>query len=407
MGHWAGYLSHFQTQALSNINNINYNKNNYNNENTMTKKSINVLQFICSTGFYGAERWILALAKHLDKKQVRCDLAITLEENSQDLELVKQYQEKCGETFEIPMAGRFDLSVINKLVKLIKDRNIDIIHTHGYKSDILGIIAAKKAGIKSIVTPHGFENAEDIKLRTFIWLGCKSMKYATKVVPLSKQLCDDSRKHRVKEHQLVYIQNGVDLSEVEEQRLLPLQKQADEKRIGFVGQMISRKNIFDILEIFETLCLKHHNLKLILLGDGDQRAELETYANKMKFADKIEFLGFRDDRLELLQNFDLFVMTSSLEGIPRCLMEATAMKIPVAAYDIAGIDQLITHEQSGLLAKYGDKETLSQYWEKLLFDPDYAEELTNNARDYVNQHYSAQRMANEYTELFNAMMEEK
>ena len=79
----------------------------------MTNKSINVLQFICSTGFYGAERWILALAKHLDKKQVRCDLAITLEENSQDLELVKQYQEKCGETFEIPMAGRFDLSEIN------------------------------------------------------------------------------------------------------------------------------------------------------------------------------------------------------------------------------------------------------------------------------------------------------
>ncbi|NQY86747.1 MAG: glycosyltransferase [Colwellia sp.] len=374
----------------------------------MTHKKINVLQFICSTGFYGAERWILALAKHIDNTAVRCDLAITLEDNSQNLELVKQYKQHCGDTFEVPMSGRFDISVINKLVKLIKDRNIDIIHTHGYKSDILGVIAAKKAGIQSIVTPHGFENAEDLKLRAFIWLGCKSMKFANKVVPLSKQLCDDSRKHGVKDNKLVYIQNGVDLSEVEEQRLKPKtiyssKENSSEKRIGFVGQMISRKNIFDILDIFNDLCDKHNNLKLILLGDGEQRAELERYANKLTHHNKIEFLGFRDDRLELLQSFDLFVMTSTLEGIPRCLMEATAMKIPVAAYDIAGIDQLITHQESGLLAKLGDKEALSHYWEKLLFDAEYANELTDNARDFVNKHYSGQRMANEYTELFQSM----
>jgi len=369
----------------------------------MTNK-INVLQFICSTGFYGAERWILALAKHLDSSQVRCDLAVTLEENSQDLKLVKQYKKHCGETFELPMNGRFDFNVINKLVTLIKERNIHIIHTHGYKSDILGVIAAKKAGIQSIVTPHGFENADDIKLRFFIWLGCKSMKFASKVVPLSKQLCDDSRRHGVKESKLVYIQNGVDLSEVEEQRLLPKCSTSPEKRIGFVGQMISRKNIFDILDIFNDLCTKHDNLKLVLLGDGDQRQELEKYSEQLPHQHKIEFLGFRDDRLELLQSFDLFVMTSSLEGIPRCLMEATAMGVPVAAYDIAGIDQLITHEKSGLLAKLGDKETLSSYWEKLLFDSEYATELSDNARKYVNTHYSAQRMANEYIELFQAMV---
>jgi len=372
----------------------------------VSHKKINVLQFICSTGFYGAERWILALAKHLNKDNVRCDLAVTLEENSQDLELIKHYKEKCGETFEIPMTSRFDLKVINKLVQLIKERNIDIIHTHGYKSDVLGVIAAKKAGIKSIVTPHGFENADDFKLRAFIWLGCKSMKYADKVVPLSRQLCDDSRRHNVKEAKLEYIQNGVDLSEVEEQRLKPTKINSDEKRIGFVGQMISRKNIFDILDIFNDLCEKHNNLKLILLGDGDQRAELEQYSSKLLHHNKIEFLGFRDDRLELLQSFDLFVMTSTLEGIPRCLMEATAMGVPVAAYNIAGIDQLIAHEQSGLLAKLGDKDTLSKYWEKLLFDNEYATTLADNAREYVNEHYSAQRMANEYTELFHKMVNE-
>lgn len=377
------------------------------NENKHPHKKINVLQFICSTGFYGAERWILALAKHLNADTIRCDLAITLEENSKDLELVKHYREKCdfiGDVFEVPMSSKFDLKVINKLVALIKERNIDIIHTHGYKSDILGVLAAKKAGIQVIVTPHGFENAKDFKLRTFIWAGCQIMRFASKVVPLSKQLCDDSRRFGVKEKNLVYVQNGVDLSEVEEQRLKPFTPEPNKKHIGFVGQMISRKNIFDLLDIFDTLQEKHGNLTLSLLGDGEQRAELEEYTQKLKHKADIHFLGFRDDRLELLQSFDLFVMTSSLEGIPRCLMEATAMGIPVAAYNIAGIDQLITHNESGLLAPLGEKETLTQYWEQLLFDQPLADKLATNARNYVNKHYSAQRMADEYDTLFNQMV---
>jgi len=371
----------------------------------MITKKINILQFICPTGFYGAERWILALARHLPKDQIRCDLAVTLENNSKDLELVKKYRQGYGETFEIPMSNRFDLGVIKKLVSLIKERDIDIIHTHGYKSDILGVIAARKAGIKCIVTPHGFENVKDPKLRLFIWLGCKAMGFADRVVPLSPQLMDDSRGMGVKEVKLLYIQNGVDLSEVEEQRLLknPFKHLDGEKRIGFIGQLISRKNVFDILDIFENLSTKHNNLRLIFVGDGDQRAELESFAEKLASYAKIDFLGFRDDRLELLQSFDLFVMTSTLEGIPRCLMEACAMGVPVAAYDIPGIDQLITHEKTGLLATLGDTKTLSLYWEKLLFDNQSAMDLAENARQYVQTHYSAQRMADEYLELFTRL----
>ena len=168
--------------------------------------------------------------------------------------------------------------------------------------------------------------------------------------------------------------------------------------------MISRKNIRDILDIFDILKRKHKNIKLQFLGDGESRTELEQYANSLDSHDSIEFLGFLDNRLEYLQTFDLFVMTSSLEGIPRCLMETMAMGIPVAAYDIPGIDQLITHNESGLLAKFGDKDTLASYWESLLFDEKQALTLTENARNFVNAAFSAKRMANEYVELFTALL---
>ncbi len=368
------------------------------------KKTPHILQFICSTGFYGAERWILALCKNTPKQYTKHSLAVTLEENSKDLELVKQFRHDCGDAIEVPMSNRFDFAVINKLVNFIHDNDVDIIHTHGYKSDILGVIAARKAKIPVVVTPHGFENAEDFKLRAFIWLGCQAMRFADKVVPLSPQLFEDVKGFGVKEPKLVYIQNGVDLSEVEAVRDAPARLRKDKKRIGFIGQMISRKNIKDILDIFDTLSKERGDIELVLLGDGDDRGTLEAYANQLDCKKNMHFLGYRDDRLDYLRSFDLFVMTSTLEGIPRCLMEACAMGTPVAAYDIPGIDQLVQHNETGMLAKLGDKATLSAYWERLLDDDIFAQTCGQNAINYVNNHYAAKRMADEYLQLFNDLL---
>jgi glycosyltransferase involved in cell wall biosynthesis len=368
-------------------------------------QTINVLQFICPTGFYGAERWVLALAKHIDPTQIRCDLAVTMEPGQAPLELVNEYKKLDLPCHIVDMKSKFDLSAITKMAALIKQQNIHIVHTHGYKSDIIGVLAARKAGIPCVVTPHGFENAKDFKLRTFIWLGCQAMKYATKVVPLSQQLVRDCKRMGVKDQKIVYIQNGVDLSEVEA-TASPERDNQKEKRIGFVGQMISRKNIFDILDIFDELHAKHPTTRLVLLGDGDARAELESHTKTLASQSHIEFLGFRDDRLSLLKSFDLFVMTSTLEGIPRCLMEATAASIPVAAYDIAGIDQLIEHEKTGLLAPLGEKDELQGYWESLLFTQGYGAKLAANAKEFVYLHYSANRMATQYTELFEKLATE-
>jgi glycosyltransferase involved in cell wall biosynthesis len=363
-----------------------------------------ILQFICSTGFYGAERWILALCKNTPKSDAKYSLAVTQEDASQDLELVKHFARDCGETYQAPMSNRFDKSVVDKLAHYIKTHQVDIIHTHGYKSDIIGILAARKANIPVVVTPHGFENADDLKLRLFIWLGCQSMRFADRVVPLSPQLMKDVQRYGVKPPKLHYIQNGVDLSEVEAVRVAPAKLAKTKKRIGFIGQMISRKNIVDILDIFDQLASTRDDIELVLLGDGDQRAQLEAHANTLAAMPDIHFLGYRDDRLDYLRSFDLFVMTSTLEGIPRCLMEACAMATPVAAYNITGIDQLVEHQKTGLLAKLGDKDALKIHWQSLLDDANLAKQIGQNALTYVNEHYAAKRMSDEYMTLFTQLL---
>ena len=85
-------------------------------------------------------------------------------------------------------------------------------------------------------------------------------------------------------------------------------------------------------------------------------------------------------------------------------MEAMAMGVPAAAYDIPGVDQLIINKETGLLARHGDKEALAEMWEKLLFDLELSSELSDNAKTYVHSHYSAKRMANEYANLYEELL---
>lgn len=365
------------------------------------------MQFTCPSGFYGAERWILALGKNMNDPMMPCDLAITLEADNGHVELAREYSALGKTVHRIKVGGRFDLRMILQLAKLIRSQQIDIIHTHGYKSDIIGLLAARLCGIKAISTPHGFVGLNDWKLKLYFTIGNKFLKWFDRVVPLSRQLCRDMQDLGVRQDKVDYIQNGVDIDEVDQLIVTAAdesEKPMHKQRIGFIGQITQRKNLVDIIDIFNTLAAKHHNLELVLLGDGDQLEEMQAYAQASAAAEAITFLGFRENRLNWLKTFDLFVMTSKLEGIPRCLMEAMAMQIPVAAYDIPGIDQLVTHNTTGLLATYGDQAALADCWEQLLLDKALSEQLAKSGRQFIVEHFSAQRMAHEYSELYQDLL---
>ena len=372
---------------------------------------LRVLQFITPTGFYGAERWVLALANNIDHDHVICDLAVTKEGSKQNLSVATEYPQEAGKVHYLETNGRYDFSVINKLEKIINQRKIDVIHSHGYKSDILGLVAARKTGVKCISTPHGLSGSVSLKLKIYIRTGTFALRYFDAVAPLSSELLEDMQRFKVPKHAISFIRNGVDLKEIDSVVVeLSKSNKGISKRkkqfrtIGYIGQLIPRKGIPDILHVFDQLYESDQSIKLQLIGDGSQRAELETMALQKASKNNIEFLGFRSDRLNLLSRLDLFVMTSSLEGIPRCMMEAMAVGVPVVAYNIPGVDQLIEHNKTGLLAPYGDKQVLMNCCKKLLHNSSLAKKLTTEARNRIEMQYSASRMAKEYELLYKSLL---
>ncbi|WP_430414647.1 glycosyltransferase family 4 protein [Marinobacter adhaerens] len=368
---------------------------------------IKVLQFISPSGFYGAERWVLAFANNIDPQRMRCDLAVTRESPNQDLRVADYHPDSAGQVHYIDMAGRFDIRSVKTLVNIIREREIDVILTHGYKSDILGLIAGRVAGIRCVSTPHGFSGNVGFKLRMFIRLGTSILRYFDAVAPLSEELVEDMHYFKVPSSKIHFIRNGVDIKDVDATLASDNahgKSESGRRSIGFIGQLIPRKGLLDLLNAFDRLHECRPGLELQLIGEGRQRPELEEKCTTMKSGPAVKFLGFREDRLELLSTFDVFVMTSSLEGIPRCLMESMAVGVPVVAYDIPGVDQLVEDRVTGLLVPHGDVGALVEACKKVLDDPDLRARLIANARARVEEVYSARRMADEYLELFQQLM---
>jgi glycosyltransferase involved in cell wall biosynthesis len=204
--------------------------------------------------------------------------------------------------------------------------------------------------------------------------------------------------------------NGLDLDGIETERRNPdyaIVKNGNEKIIGYIGRLISHKNIYDILKAFDNLVSQQEskNLRLIIVGDGPEREALEHYARSLKSTSLINFFGYRSDRLRLLKSMDIFTMTSRREGIPRCMMEAIAMGIPVAAYNVPGVNKLLIDNQTGLMADFGNIEGLQRCWQRLLYDDSLAKKLAENGKRYIEDNFSARKMAYEYSGLYRRLVE--
>lgn len=364
--------------------------------------AIRVLQLICPTGYYGAERWVNALLGAKPQGGIEHHLAITQEPNSSD-EVLERSSLPDARLHRVAMRSKLDLMAISRLVRLIRTEKIDIIHTHGYKSDIIGVLAAKRAGIQSVCTPHGFENASDFKLKTYLWLGGKAFRHFDWVCPLSpdikRELVDT---YKLDPNKIHLINNGVDLSEVEQAlQMAPAKKVNAPFTIGYIGQLISRKNLSALLQAFVLFKSAQPEAQLVLIGDGDQRAALERQSEQLGIGGSVQFLGFKDDRLAYLPSFDTFALTSSLEGVPRCLMEAMAAEVCVTAFNIPGVDILIEHNHNGMLAPFNDNQALADAWSVLAADSRLKDKLAKAGKLSVYAQFSADAMASAYAELYH------
>jgi len=365
-------------------------------------RPLKVLQLGSASGLYGAERWILSLIKYFDDSNVESLVGAVVDDTSGDAPLCQEAQKLGVEALTIQAGGRYSFDSVLNLRKLLKEKQIDIVHSHGYKTDLLSMLATIGLNCKTVSTPHGWTQDPDFKLKIYEMMDRMIFPFFDAVVPLSEGLMDSLAHIPKLSTKLTLITNGVDIGEVEELKDIAPEitklKADGYQVIGYIGRLVHGKGLDTFIHGLAKL--SDIKWKAIFIGEGEQELELRQLVKEKGLDDQISFLGFRADRLSLLKGFDVFVLPSRSEGIPRCIMEAMAAEVPVIASNIPGCRTLIDGEKTGALFEVDDAEGLADSIRQTLKDPVISERYKVEAKRFLLERYSAKRMAKEYEGLF-------
>ncbi|WP_034943190.1 glycosyltransferase [Erwinia oleae] len=159
---------------------------------------------------------------------------------------------------------------------------------------------------------------------------------------------------------------------------------------GSIGSLIARKSHHHVLSALEKFAaaFPQARWRMVILGEGPDLAALQAQAKKAGIADRVTFAGFRSNPLDYLAAFDVFVLASKSEGLPRVVLEAMLLNTAVIGSRVTGTAELVTHAQTGLLFEYGDIDGLFAQMKTLYLDADTRKNLLAQANASVKQHYA-------------------
>ena len=355
-------------------------------------RKLRVIHLHSTLGVYGAERWTLALLKHIDQNKLELSVvSIGVKKGADSF-----YQQLVAEgfsAFHIALPGKLNPRAILKLRKIMRREKTDILHTHGFKADVLGYIATRGIPVRLVSTIHGWSADEGYLIRFYEAVSRAFLKRFDCIYPLSPALLETLQQRGFDPVRLRLVLNSVDLSG-QAFNFNP-RTSTDPFSVLFVGRIYRPKGVFDLVQAF-SLARFPVTAHLNIVGDGEDREELETFIAALGIGDKVTLVGTSPAVSAYLSDSHALVLPSYAEGIPRVVMEAFAAGTPVVGTDIPGIRQLVEDTVTGLLAPVADTARLAQAMENVCNHPDQARLMAENARLLVEKSFSAERMAQDF-----------
>jgi glycosyltransferase involved in cell wall biosynthesis len=311
----------------------------------------------------------------------------------------------------VPLRWVFDAKAITRLAQILRSWKIDCLHSHGYKANVIGALAALRADIKAIVrTEHSrmepFQGFDRLKMETYeainTWVG---NRLTDRIITVS----DDLRGHlapRYPKKTLVTVHNGIRALEAGDPQILQAKRASlgvDQSAplIGIVGRLMPVKSYSDFLKAAALIYDKRPDTQFLVAGDGPLSDSLKEEAMELGLASVIHFLGFRTDVRDWMATLDLLVFSSLSEGVPYSLLEAMSLGVPVVATAVGGLSEIIEDGVTGLLVQPKDPEALAHACLELLNDPGRRQQMATASRQRCAVHFSDLRMAEAIHQVYH------
>jgi glycosyltransferase involved in cell wall biosynthesis len=356
---------------------------------------LRVAQIVLSLAPGGTERLVLELVRRT--RRVCDSLVICLdEEGAWGADLKK-------EGVSVLSLGRragFHPAIGWRIASAIRQHHADVLHCHQYTPFVYGTIAAALTGSGLVFTEHGRLSDAPASIKRRL------------VNPVVGRLggalfavSDHLRTHMLAEglppSRVSVIWNGIDpgpAADPEARRaarrrlLLPM----DAIVIGTAARLDPVKDLGTLLDAFKELSRVSPTARLVILGDGPERHTLAAHADALGVAQCVLFAGFREDVRDLLPAIDIFVNSSTSEGISLTILEAMAAALPVVATAVGGTPEVVIPHQTGLLVPARDPHGLAAALTDLSADAPRRRRYGSRGRERVLEHFTLDRMIADY-----------
>ena len=358
----------------------------------------------------------------LDNSKFKVDVLSGLQTGSEG-SLIEEANEKRINLLFIDELVR-EISPVNdgitlfKLYNTMRNNHYDIVHTHSSKAGILGRWAARLAGVPVIIhTIHGWsfhEYLPSFQKNIYIFLEKITARFTDVLVVVSESdfnIGINEGIGRKSQYRLIR-------SAIPRIKFNHMEKENNTIRkklqipdhvvvIGNVGRLSDQKNPLEWIHIAHRLSKEMENVIFLLVGDGPLRLDIEEEIKKLQLSEKVILTGLTRDVQSYLSIMDVFLITSLWEGLPRTVLQAMAMGIPVVAYKSGGIPEVVNDGISGYLCNPGDIDEMTKKTILLLKNPIMREEMGRKGRSMISNEFDLQVMIKQVSQLYFDLLNQK
>lgn len=300
---------------------------------------------------------------------------------------------------------------IVEAIACFRRKQFDLIHTHGYRADLIGLIVSKYFGLPIVSTCHGYIS-NDRHLNLYNGLDVFLLRYFDRVIAVSDRMKNDLVGKRIDKRKIHVITNAVwgaavaDTNGIRSNIRSQLGIGNNEFVFGFVGRLSEEKGLGYLVEAVKRMPTGGEGWRLILLGEGPQRELLEKEVQDYGLGDKVLFVGFQADTAAWYPAMDAFVLPSLTEGTPMALLEAMANGVPVIASSVGGVPAILSNGENGILVPPADPTGLVEAMKAVAGSRELRMKLSDGAMRSVRENHDVNSWKRKVNEVYRTMVQE-
>jgi glycosyltransferase involved in cell wall biosynthesis len=370
-----------------------------------------ILHVIDSDGLYGAEIMLLNLMEEQQQMNLTpvllniCDVDVT------DDMMHEEVKKRKLTAMQFNMKRGYSLQSALKLVRLAREANVTIIHSHGYKGDILiGSLPNYIRNIPMVRTQHGRTSTKKLsKIWLYEILDKLILRRIEAVIHVNNSMPLRGNNHDIPGAKNLVIENGIPelrfdpaaafLSDPEMREFCK-----DSFVIGTICRLSEEKGLVHLIDALRLLSAHHASFKVVVIGEGPQRQHLQALISNAGLSHKFLLSGYRKSAYHYLPHFNVFVLSSLTEGLPITILEAMQAEVPIIATRVGGIPAVLGKGKLGILIEPADPKALADAIIRVWSDPVAAMEMGKKAREAAITKYSSRRMAQDYLRVYETVL---